>query len=203
MLGDKGTPFSLKRAVVRLEKIDNYCINDDGFSSDVSGTTSVSERSSPLEEVGKRGRKRRCDFNDSGGSDLSEGRVSVISLGSSSSAADDDETSRASPSDSSDDSGSPRRRSKRPKLYVVPPESLFERKKRPPSSLGLDDSFDRSGDIKSDTQLDRNLNDARCSDRNYAPTQRCRDCRQLKNDNPDLKFFPGDSDDAVRLPWWH
>ena len=185
MLGENGSPLTLKKAVVRLVKIDDFCLkDDDGFASDISviSLSSGSEDSPQRDEEKekKRGRKRRYEFNDSGStsSDHSGSRASTGSVSRSCSG------SRGS-SFSEDSTSSPRRRSKRPKLFIVPPESLVDHKNR----------SSRWEDTKN---LDDNLNDSNCSNRNAVPSQRCRDCRQLKNDNPYLQLFPGDTAEAVR-----
>ena len=181
MLGEDGTqrlPLVLKKAVVKLVKIDDFCIKDDGFSD-----VSISSDDSPKQGGGgageNRGRKRRYNFNDSSSSN--ESRASTGSASRS--------CSESRGSSFSEDSGSPRRKSKRPKVFVVPPESLIENKKR--------SSSDNS------KNLDDNLNDACFANRNTVPSQRCRDCRQLKNDNPNLRLFPGDSAEAVRKRGFH
>ena len=183
MLVENGSPLTLKKAVVRLVKIDDFCLKDDGFASDTSviSLSSGSEDSPQRDDDDeKRGRKRRHEFNDSGsGSSDNGSRSSTGSLSRSCS------ESRGS-SFSEGSSSSPQRRSKRPKLYIVPPESLVDHKNR----------SSRSEDSKN---LDDNLNDFNCSNRNAAPSQRCRDCRQLKNDNPYLQLFPGDTAEAVRI----
>ena len=196
----KYSPVLLKRAVVKLEKIDAFCVKDDSYNSDTSVITISSDESSPNhshddednnnnDDVEARGRKRPRDFNDSGSSIGSRGSDGSFSRSSSFSG------------DSSSTSRSPQRKSKRPKLFVVPPESLFDHKnrnKRRSSSSCLNGSLDRS---RNSNHLDDNLNDAISCNNKYSvpstPSQRCRDCRQLKNDNPNLKFFPGDPDGAV------
>lgn len=174
MLGEEkkseSSQIILKRAVILLEKIDDFCVKDVDLSSDSSG-------SSPI-IIEERGVKRRQDFsisNSSSGGSLSPS------------------CSESRSSSFSRDSSSPRRRSKRPKLFLVPPEFLKEktRKRRPNSCL--------NGSSDGSPKLDDNLNDTLVCNNNNVPSQRCRDCRQLKSDNPNLKLFPGDSSDAVKL----